>query len=86
MGKSRNKKRRFQGNQHVVSKRGRLSQDSIQNPSTPCPVTHVQDEGSNKESQSASARKIGEISNTAGPTVNKNEASGYRFIDISIPC
>ena len=46
MGKSRSKKRRFQGNQHVVSKRGRLSQDSFQNPSTPCPVTRVQDEGS----------------------------------------
>ena len=82
--RSRTKKRRFQGNQHVLSKGAKLSKNSLQSPSTLLTrVQENQDEGSNESSKSAFARRI---SDTVQHTVNENEASGYCFIDISIPC
>jgi hypothetical protein len=71
-----------------VYKRGKLSQNSLLklNKKRSTSSSRVQDESSNKASQSASARKIGEISDTLVPTVNENKVSGYRFTDISILC
>ena len=89
MARLRSRKRKFQGNQHAVSKLAKLSQNSPQNASPSTPSSHVpeHDESSTiKASQSASARKIGEIGDTSVATVNEDKVSGYRFIDIAILC
>ena len=78
MGRSRTRKRRFHGNQYVVSKRAKLSENSAQSTS----ASRVQHKSPDKASQSASARKIGESSDTSVPTEYENKVSGYRLIDI----
>ena len=54
MARSPTRKRRFHENQHIVSKRVKLSQNSAQS----TPSSRVQHESPDKASQSASARKI----------------------------
>lgn len=82
------KKRKFFGNQHVDSKPTKVKRNSTENRSggsVPQPHdTHDDQEGEGfgKPTQSASARKIGEVPQ---PTVGQEELNGYRFIDSAIP-
>ena len=78
MARSRTRKRRFQENQHVVSKRVKLSQNSAQS----TPSSRVQHESRDKASQ--------ENSNLVKLVIfqclqkNENKVSGFLLIDISI--
>ena len=77
------KKRKFCGNQYSKQKRTRMSESasttittsSVENPSTA--------ESTCDTSVSASARKIN-LGNKEMPDLNKNEVSGYRFINLEI--
>jgi hypothetical protein len=75
------KKGKFCGNQYSKQKRTRMSESastttsSVENPSTA--------ESTSDTSVSASARKIN-LGNKEMPDLNKNEVSGYRFINLEI--
>ena len=81
------KKRKFQGNQHVSSKRAK---SSVNRPQTSTSseenvvTVQVETPECRTSTQSASARKIGAVEHTSSPNLNSNEVSGYRLIDLAI--